>query len=63
MARAEAELMVPMAIGVGEGGDVQAAMARAVIGGLMSATVITLVIIPVMYSIFEKRMTGGSHWN
>ena len=47
--------MVPMAIGVGEGGDVQAAMARSVIGGLMSATVITLVIIPVMYSIFEKK--------
>jgi HAE1 family hydrophobic/amphiphilic exporter-1 len=45
--------LIPLAFGVGEGGEAQAPMARAVIGGLLSSTLITLVIIPVMYSIFE----------
>ncbi len=45
----------PLAIGLGEGGETQAPLARAVIGGLASSTLITLVFIPVMYSIFEKK--------
>ncbi|MGB9906518.1 MAG: efflux RND transporter permease subunit [Candidatus Saccharicenans sp.] len=47
--------MVPMAIGLGEGSEVQSPMARTVIGGLLSSTFITLVVIPVVYSLFEQR--------
>jgi HAE1 family hydrophobic/amphiphilic exporter-1 len=45
--------LIPLALGLSEGGEAQAPMARAVIGGLLSSTLITLVIIPVMYSVFE----------
>jgi HAE1 family hydrophobic/amphiphilic exporter-1 len=45
--------LFPLALGVNEGGEAQAPMARAVIGGLLSSTLITLVIIPVMYSFIE----------
>jgi HAE1 family hydrophobic/amphiphilic exporter-1 len=47
--------LVPLSLGLGEGGEAQAPMARVVIGGLMSATLITLVFIPVVYSIFERK--------
>jgi HAE1 family hydrophobic/amphiphilic exporter-1 len=46
--------LVPLAIGLGEGGEAQAPMARAVIGGLLSSTIITLVFVPTVYSLFEK---------
>jgi HAE1 family hydrophobic/amphiphilic exporter-1 len=39
---------------MGEGGEAQAPMARAVIGGLVSSTAITLVLVPVIYSLFER---------
>lgn len=45
--------LLPLALGLHEGGEAQAPMARAVIGGLFSSTLITLVIVPVMYSVFE----------
>lgn len=45
--------LIPMALGWGEGGEAQAPLARAVIGGLLSSTVITLVFVPVVYSLFE----------
>jgi len=47
--------LVPLALGLGEGGEAQAPMARAVIGGLLSSTLITLVFVPVVYSIFERH--------
>jgi HAE1 family hydrophobic/amphiphilic exporter-1 len=46
--------MVPLAIGLGEGGEVQAPLARAVIGGLISSTMITLLMVPSVYLLFEK---------
>lgn len=46
--------LVPLAIGLGEGAEVQAAMARAVIGGLLVSTLITLVFIPVLYTTFAE---------
>lgn len=48
--------LLPLAIGVSAGGAAQAPMARAVIGGLLSSTLITLVIVPVVYSIFEGKL-------
>jgi len=51
--------LIPLALGLGEGGEAQAPMARAVIGGLLSSTLITLVFVPVVYSIFE-RLTPGT---
>ncbi len=47
--------LVPLALGLGEGGEAQAPMARAVIGGLLSSTLITLVFVPVVYSFFERH--------
>jgi multidrug efflux pump subunit AcrB len=41
--------MIPMALGVGEGGEQNAPLARAVIGGLLFATIATLVFVPTMY--------------
>jgi HAE1 family hydrophobic/amphiphilic exporter-1 len=46
--------LAPLALGLGEGGEAQAPMARVVIGGLLSSTLITLVFVPVVYSIFER---------
>ncbi len=52
--------LIPLAIGFGEGGEAQAPMARAVIGGLISATLITLVVVPVMYSFIScKKLTAS----
>jgi HAE1 family hydrophobic/amphiphilic exporter-1 len=51
--------LVPLAIGLGEGGEAQAPMARVVIGGLLSSTFITLIFVPVIYSIFERRSPGA----
>jgi multidrug efflux pump subunit AcrB len=46
--------MVPMAMGLGEGGEQNAPLGRAVIGGLMMATVATLFVVPVVYSLMRK---------
>ena len=46
--------LLPLAIGLGEGGEMQAPMARAVIGGLICSTFISLVIIPMVYIEFEN---------
>jgi hydrophobic/amphiphilic exporter-1 (mainly G- bacteria), HAE1 family len=46
--------LIPMAIGMGEGGEAQSPLARAVVGGLLSSTLITLIFIPVVYSFFEE---------
>jgi HAE1 family hydrophobic/amphiphilic exporter-1 len=42
--------MLPLAFGTGAGGEIQASLARAVIGGLSVSTLITLVLIPVVYT-------------
>ena len=46
--------LVPMALGLGEGGELQAPMARVIIGGLTTSTLITLVFIPVVYMTLEQ---------
>ena len=47
--------MVPMALGVGEGGEQNAPLARAVIGGLLLATSATLILVPVLYALLRRR--------
>jgi HAE1 family hydrophobic/amphiphilic exporter-1 len=46
--------LIPLALGLGEGGEAQAPLARAVIGGLTSSTLLTLVFVPVVYSLIEE---------
>ena len=55
--------LVPMAIGIGEGGELQAPLARVVIGGLLASTLVTLVLIPAVYTLFEEGLSGlfGKH--
>jgi HAE1 family hydrophobic/amphiphilic exporter-1 len=43
--------LLPLALGIGEGADAQAPLARAVVGGLIGSTLITLVLIPAVYSL------------
>jgi HAE1 family hydrophobic/amphiphilic exporter-1 len=45
--------MLPIAIGMGEGGGFRAPMARAVIGGLITSTLLTLIVVPVAYTYFD----------
>ena len=47
--------MLPMALALGEGGEQNAPLGRAVIGGLLLATVGTLFIVPVFYSLLKKQ--------
>jgi len=47
--------MVPMALGLGEGGEQNAPLGRAVIGGLLFATTATLIFVPVVFSIVHRR--------
>ena len=50
--------LVPMAMGIGEGAELQAPLARVVIGGLLASTLITLVFVPTVYTIFEEGWKG-----
>ena len=50
--------LVPMALGIGEGAELQAPLARVVIGGLLTSTMITLVFVPAMYTLFEEGWRG-----
>ena len=47
--------LIPMALGIGEGAELQAPLARVIIGGLTTSTLITLVLIPVIYLLLEER--------
>jgi multidrug efflux pump subunit AcrB len=47
--------MVPMALGLGDGGEQNAPLGRAVIGGLLCATVATLVFVPAVFSLLHKK--------
>ncbi len=47
--------LLPLALGIGEGAEAQAPLARAVVGGLTGSTLITLVLIPVVYTLFHQK--------
>jgi HAE1 family hydrophobic/amphiphilic exporter-1 len=50
--------LVPMSLGIGEGAELQAPLARVVIGGLIASTMITLVFVPTVYTLFEEGWKG-----
>jgi multidrug efflux pump subunit AcrB len=52
--------MTPMALGLGEGGEQNAPLGRAVVGGLICATFATLVFVPVVFSILHGRDSKAS---
>jgi multidrug efflux pump subunit AcrB len=52
--------MLPMALGLGEGGEQNAPLGRSVIGGLLVATFFTLVIVPLIYSILRAGHSVAS---
>jgi len=47
--------LMPLAVGVGEGSETWAPMALTVIGGLLAATILTLLVEPCIYVVFGKR--------
>jgi HAE1 family hydrophobic/amphiphilic exporter-1 len=47
--------LLPMAIGFGEGAEVRTPMAITVIGGLLVSTLLTLLVIPVVYSLLDRK--------
>jgi hypothetical protein len=55
--------MLPMALGLGEGGEQNAPLGRAVIGGLLVATFFTLIVVPLIYSVLRRtaHQEAGAH--
>jgi len=53
--------MLPMALGIGEGAELRSALAITVIGGLTVATALTLLVIPVVYSLFDRKRYEADH--
>ena len=51
--------LVPMALGLGEGAEIRAPMAITVIGGLAVSTLLTLIVIPTVYSVFDRKRYVG----
>jgi HAE1 family hydrophobic/amphiphilic exporter-1 len=47
--------LLPMALGLGEGAEMRTPMAVTVIGGLLTSTFLTLVVVPVMYALLDRR--------
>ena len=54
--------MLPMAIGLGDGGETQAPMGRAVIGGVITSTLLTLVVVPVAYTYLDTLGKRCARW-
>ena len=53
--------LLPLAVGLGEGAEMRAPMAITVIGGLLLATLLTLIVIPVFYSVLDRRKRAVDH--
>ncbi|MFQ5630346.1 MAG: efflux RND transporter permease subunit, partial [bacterium] len=51
--------LMPLAIGIGEGARLRAPLAIAVIGGLVTSTLLTLVVIPVVYDVIDRLRGVG----
>ena len=51
---------LPMAVNVGVGGEVQRPLATVVIGGIVTSTLLTLIVLPTLYSLFANRFAVAS---
>ena len=54
--------MLPMSLGLGDGGETQAPMGRAIIGGVITSTLLTLVVVPVLYTYFDSLGSRMQAW-
>jgi HAE1 family hydrophobic/amphiphilic exporter-1 len=54
--------MIPLAMAIGEGAEQRAPMARAVIGGLITSTLLTLFVVPVVYTLIEDATSAVGRW-
>lgn len=54
--------MIPLALGIGPGAEARAPMAHAIIGGLITSTILTLVVVPVVYTLFDDLQNGRFRW-
>ncbi len=54
--------MIPLALGIGEGAQQRAPMAHAVIGGLMSSTILTLLVVPVILTYLDGLSRRFKRW-
>jgi Cu/Ag efflux pump CusA len=52
--------MIPMALGLGEGGEQTAPLGRAVVGGLAAATIATLLVLPSVFALLRGRVSTHS---
>jgi HAE1 family hydrophobic/amphiphilic exporter-1 len=59
--------MLPLFLGIGSGAEMRAPMARAVVGGLITSTFLTLLVVPVMYTVMDdfgswlkRKWKGGA---
>jgi HAE1 family hydrophobic/amphiphilic exporter-1 len=49
--------LLPMAIGLGKGSEANVPLARAVVGGLLASTALTLFVVPILYTLFNRDQT------
>jgi Cu/Ag efflux pump CusA len=52
--------MLPLALALNDGGEIQAPMGRAIIGGVITSTLLTLVVVPVLYSYLVRERRAAS---
>lgn len=52
--------MIPLALGLGEGGDQSAPLGRAVIGGLLASTAAVLFVLPALYAMAQRKVSAAS---
>jgi multidrug efflux pump subunit AcrB len=52
--------MLPLALALEEGGELQASMGRAIIGGVITSTLLTLIVVPVLYSYLVRERKGSA---
>jgi Cu/Ag efflux pump CusA len=53
--------MLPLALALEEGGELQASMGRAIIGGVITSTLLTLIVVPVLYSYLVRESRPAAH--